>query len=613
VYRAILLLLLASGAAAQPVISSGGVVNAASFLPANSPGGAIAQGSIFSIFGKGLGPSSLAQAERFPLETTLAGVRVRLLHLQTGAPLDAIPLFVSEFQINAILPSTTPVGSVAVTVNYNGRSSAAQTAKVVRSSFGVFMITGAAVVQNYVSPEEQPLNSPAAPAAPGQTVILWGTGLGPIAVPDGAGPVPEALDVPVEVTLGGRPVVIDYRGRSGCCAGVDQINFRIPADAPTGCAVPLAVKVQGGVYGNVAPMAVGSGSLACAGAPSIPARAGRFGDISLVRSTSGAGTQDTARGFFLREERSDVHWPAAGTCVSSGFGVPVFAIPMEAGPLLTIEGPQGTRQIPRAGPGAYYLDSTGIPLFLGPGTYTASGTSGVDVGPFRASLLAPSAPNWTTAGGDRGRGITLAWTGGEPPGGLIGVSGQSFFCTASASAGSITVPPAVVANLPASLAVSLIASSGSAFLAEGLDAGFFSYAHFNSRFVDFGEPPLASSPVRLPNDQTILAELAASGGEQQRGLMLRAELAADRGMLFLFDRLAPYPFWMFRTLIPLDIVWMDRDRRIVFISANTPPCRSEDSRNCPTYGGNELSQYVLELAAGQAARQGLQVGDRLSW
>jgi hypothetical protein len=107
--------------------------------------------------------------------------------------------------------------------------------------------------------------------------------------------------------------------------------------------------------------------------------------------------------------------------------------------------------------------------------------------------------------------------------------------------------------------------------------------------------------------------LALTGAEQQRGLMQRTELSAGRGMLFLFDRSQTLGFWMFGTLIPLDIIWTDPSRRIVFISANTPPCRSADPAGCPVYGPAGPAQFVLEIGGGEAARLGLRLGDRLDW
>lgn len=124
---------------------------------------------------------------------------------------------------------------------------------------------------------------------------------------------------------------------------------------------------------------------------------------------------------------------------------------------------------------------------------------------------------------------------------------------------------------------------------------------------------LPTMVIRLPNGKAIRAEIATNPADQERGLMFRSSLAPDRGMLFVFPQSARYPFWMYHTFIPLDIIWMDANRTVVFISANTPPCQSERTQDCPNYGGNELSQYVLELAADQAAANGLKSGDRLQF
>ena len=70
---------------------------------------------------------------------------------------------------------------------------------------------------------------------------------------------------------------------------------------------------------------------------------------------------------------------------------------------------------------------------------------------------------------------------------------------------------------------------------------------------------------------------------------------------------------MFQTLIPLDIIWMDQQGVVVEISADTPPCGSTNANDCPNYGGEAASQYVLELAAGQAAAHRLKVGDRITF
>jgi uncharacterized membrane protein (UPF0127 family) len=119
--------------------------------------------------------------------------------------------------------------------------------------------------------------------------------------------------------------------------------------------------------------------------------------------------------------------------------------------------------------------------------------------------------------------------------------------------------------------------------------------------------------VTLPGGKAIRAEIATNAADQEHGLMFRTTLPPNRGMLFVFPQSGRYPFWMYHTLIPLDIVWMDASRKVVFVSANTPPCQSEKTQDCPNYGGGEVSQYVLEMAAGQAAANGLKPGDRLQF
>ena len=124
---------------------------------------------------------------------------------------------------------------------------------------------------------------------------------------------------------------------------------------------------------------------------------------------------------------------------------------------------------------------------------------------------------------------------------------------------------------------------------------------------------LQTMPVTLPSGAKIQAELAITPQEHQTGMMFRDHVPADHGMLFVFADMQPRSFYMYQTPIPLDILWIDADRRIVYISADTPPCPAKNPAACPNYGEGVPAQYVLELAGGQAAAQGLQVGDRLSF
>jgi len=113
--------------------------------------------------------------------------------------------------------------------------------------------------------------------------------------------------------------------------------------------------------------------------------------------------------------------------------------------------------------------------------------------------------------------------------------------------------------------------------------------------------------VTLPGGQLIHAEVASTQSQMQRGLMFRTSLTPDRGMLFLFAKEDSHTFWMFQTLIPLDMIWMDSNNRIVEISENTPPCKTEAAQ-CPSYGGHEPALFVLELSGGSVARYHLKTG-----
>jgi len=118
--------------------------------------------------------------------------------------------------------------------------------------------------------------------------------------------------------------------------------------------------------------------------------------------------------------------------------------------------------------------------------------------------------------------------------------------------------------------------------------------------------------VTFPDGSKIRAEVMTHPTDMMRGMMFRDSLPEDRGMLFIHGSPGPYPYWMYQVQIPLDIIWMDMNRRIVEISANTPPCRKK-ATECPNYGGHEKALFVLELAGGVAAKHNLRVGAALSF
>jgi hypothetical protein len=88
-------------------------------------------------------------------------------------------------------------------------------------------------------------NTACGAANPGDTLTLWGTGLGSVGGDDasGAGLGQNMPNIPLTVWLGGAQAPVSYQGRSGCCVGLDQIVFTVPSKVPTGCAVPLVVQI----------------------------------------------------------------------------------------------------------------------------------------------------------------------------------------------------------------------------------------------------------------------------------------------------------------------------------------------------------------------------------
>ena len=125
-------------------------------------------------------------------------------------------------------------------------------------------------------------------------------------------------------------------------------------------------------------------------------------------------------------------------------------------------------------------------------------------------------------------------------------------------------------------------------------------------------PVTASSGPRviLPNGSSIVVEVVSDPESRARGLMYRPSLAENRGMLFLFPAPDVHSFWMKDTLIPLDMIWLDTERRIIAIERDVPPCQADP---CPSYGPSVEALYVLELAAGQAAAHRLERGDILEF
>jgi uncharacterized membrane protein (UPF0127 family) len=118
-------------------------------------------------------------------------------------------------------------------------------------------------------------------------------------------------------------------------------------------------------------------------------------------------------------------------------------------------------------------------------------------------------------------------------------------------------------------------------------------------------------PLTLPSGKVLQVEVMVKDEDRAMGLMFRPSLPLDRGMLFIFD---PPPdfhtIWMKNCKFPIDIVWLDEDKKVVHVAESVPPCTEEP---CPIYQPLRKAGYVVELNAGQARREKATVGSSLSF
>ena len=117
-------------------------------------------------------------------------------------------------------------------------------------------------------------------------------------------------------------------------------------------------------------------------------------------------------------------------------------------------------------------------------------------------------------------------------------------------------------------------------------------------------------PITLPNGTKFFVEVADTDQLREQGLMHRDHLAKDRGMRFVFEHEQIWAFWMKNTLIPLDVLWLDAEGRIVDVAEGMQPC---EATPCPLYHPDQASSFALEIAAGRYAEEKLQLGMRLSF
>jgi len=471
--RAIFLLASAALWAQPPAIRTGGVVNAASRTPSMLPGGPIARGALFDIAGIRLGTS--ARTTSVTVSARGASVRVPLRS-------------VSPRLIEGRLPAGAPLGDVLLTVTVKGVPSVPYALKVASAGFGIFSRNqegwGPGRVDNLASGGSRSANGLRHSARPGKVVVLSGTGLG-------------ASRPEVWVGFQRATAIAVRRGTGG---QADEITLRLPPDSPAGCFVPLQVRQPDAAPSNTVTLSIQAGGEPCEPSPILPVAAwsGRTAGLVVISRSVKApdSTTDYGMAVFARREDQDpalsrvLLIPPPGTCTAyTGAMVPgsqpsfslgdaplasAHATALDAGPRITVAHGNLLRPLsPILGAPGFYerllgeqrggRPGRGGPLFLEPGDLVVAGPGGADVGPFAVPVPAPRPFVWENRDSvgtvDRRLGVSLRWQPLPQEGvvliGLTSVDPSAAawgacYCAAAGASGTFTIPPAALANLPAS-------------------------------------------------------------------------------------------------------------------------------------------------------------------
>jgi uncharacterized protein (TIGR03437 family) len=493
------------------------VVNAGSALPPGLPNSGIAQGALFDVYGTNLSaapPSGKPYTEAtLPLPTTagLAGTIITIT--VSGTTVTAPILFTLPTQVGAVLPSNTPVGAGTLTLAYNGKS-ASTPITVVQSAFGISYVylpytnngvgMGEEAAVTFVSnPAQAAIDMHT--AAPGDQMIIWGTGLGATTVAgDSQGaPFGNIGSTPLIFVGGVQSPSVSYWGRSPGSVALDQINFTIPAGAPTGCNVSVVVETMSGstpVVSNAPTISIASTDGATCSDPtqafpySINSKTsakvfyagvqqqaqvnpGSNGKTTTTISTGGgafffSANQAQIASFIANGQQGADYQPSYGSCYSGfnsnpGNNGPLSVTALNAGASVTLTPPSGPAIVLTPQTGGMYNSSASGSTALPSGTWTLSnGTGGAGVGPLSVTFPIPQQVTWTNQAAVYGSPIvrtnplTITWTGGDANGYVdiqgsanVGIYYVGFECAAPTSAGQFTIPASILLGMPAGAAV----------------------------------------------------------------------------------------------------------------------------------------------------------------
>jgi uncharacterized protein (TIGR03437 family) len=310
-------------------ISAAGVVSSADYL-----GGSVAPGELITMFGSGMGPSTLAGLQldgNGNVAKSLAGVQV--IFDGTPAPL----IYVSSTQLSAAVPyEVAGQTSTKIQVQYQGRSSNIISAPVASAAPGIYTLNASGGGGGAVINSDGTINSPTNPAKAGSYISVYATGEGQTNPPGVDGvldgfPAPTPAQI-VTATVGGANAPVLYAGGvPSLVAGVLQLNLQLPAGV-SGNAVPLLINIGGATSQTGVTVAISSGTANSSGPPTIASLSTTtvLPLTPLYIPTSGVNpsavltiTMSDAAGFKISE--SPIRILADGTVVAA---VPLYVSPV---------------------------------------------------------------------------------------------------------------------------------------------------------------------------------------------------------------------------------------------------------------------------------------------
>ncbi len=485
------------------------IENNSSRVPQGYTNYGIAPSSLFIVVGTGLadaGKPVLQSSESPGLPTELNGASITVV--VNGVTVHPALYYTSPTQLAAVMPAATPIGSGTLTVAYRGATSAPATIQVVPVALGFNTYnTSTGVATDATTGALLSYNNA---GSPGETIVLWATGLGADSADSDTTYTltPHRVETPLQIYIGGVQANILYQGAS-VYPGVNQINLTIPDSVSTGCWVPL-IAGSGTFISKAVTLPIHRGGGACVDAISglngdqISPGGGRtlrtgFVGLLQVDAPNRDGTRtktNSTDGAFVKY--TGLYEPANSVSPGGCIVGPVVASPvpglstMDPGNIsLTSSTGVNTTLAPVLGiKGTFYSPLSADAIPSSGGTFTYKGSGGADVGPFTSTVtLSNPVMTWTNpqaaATVIKLRGLDITWTGGNPdtyvlitgvslpgsrPAGALGAS--AYHCLAPAADGHFTVPAYILQALPDGTGSTQVQNNIQVPLtADGLDIG----------------------------------------------------------------------------------------------------------------------------------------------